>query len=197
VTVDVANADCDVHVLADRQRLKQVLLNLMSNAIKYNRDGGSVRVSCHAMGDDLLRIEVADSGHGLAPDQVERLFRPFERLGAEVGSIEGTGIGLALSKGLIEAMGGTIGVESTLDVGSTFWVELALTPAATETHSADLEAPSPDPLPGATKRSCTSRTTRPTSDSSSRSSPGGRGSRCSSPPTASVGSSSRASGDRG
>jgi signal transduction histidine kinase/CheY-like chemotaxis protein len=126
VTVHVAGADCDVHVLADRQRLKQVLLNLMSNAIKYNRDGGSIRVSCRAMGDDLLRIAVDDTGYGLAPDQVERLFRPFERLGAEVGSIEGTGIGLALSKGLIEAMGGTIGVESQPGQGSTFWVEMPL-----------------------------------------------------------------------
>jgi CheY-like chemotaxis protein len=147
VTVEVVNADCDLHVLADRQRLKQVLLNLMSNAIKYNRDGGSVRVTCRPT-DDLLRIEVTDSGYGLAPDQVERLFRPFERLGAEVGSIEGTGIGLALSKGLIEAMGGAIGVESTLDVGSTFWVELALTRAETESQAAEIVAPAPDPEPG-------------------------------------------------
>ena len=148
VTVDVVSADCDLHVLADRQRLKQVLLNLMSNAIKYNREGGSVRVTCRST-TDLLRIEVTDSGYGLAPNQVDRLFRPFERLGAEVGSIEGTGMGLALSKGLIEAMGGTIGVDSTLDVGSTFWIELGLTPAAAAAQSAEPHTPAPDPAPGA------------------------------------------------
>jgi PAS domain S-box-containing protein len=130
VTIEIVGGHVGTHVVADRQRLKQVLLNLLTNAIKYNRVGGSIRIGCRPV-DDRLRIEVVDSGYGLAPEQTERLFRPFERLGAEVGSIEGTGIGLALSKGLIEAMGGRIGVESQLDVGSTFWVELATSPAPT------------------------------------------------------------------
>jgi len=148
VTVDVSHVDCDVHVIADRQRLKQVLLNLMSNAIKYNREGGSVRVACH-QANGQLRIEVADSGYGLTPDQVERLFRPFERLGAEIGTIEGTGIGLALSKGLVEAMGGCIGVESLVDRGSTFWVELPVTSGPLEAHSAQAASPVESPASGA------------------------------------------------
>ena len=124
IMVEALDPACARHVLADRQRLKQVLLNLLSNAIKYNRDGGSIRVSCSLVSPERLRIAVDDSGHGIAPEQMDRLFRPFDRLGAEQGQIEGTGMGLALSKGLMEAMGGRIGVESTPGVGSTFWVEL-------------------------------------------------------------------------
>jgi len=148
VTVDVSQIDCGVHVMADRQRLKQVLLNLMSNAIKYNRDGGSVRVVCRRA-DGQLRIEVADEGYGLTQDQVERLFRPFERLGAEIGSIEGTGIGLALSKGLIEAMGGRIGAVSIVDRGSTFWIELPLTAGPLESASIETQPPPAAPPGGA------------------------------------------------
>jgi PAS domain S-box-containing protein len=125
VTLDTSQATLAVFALADRQRLKQVLLNLLSNAVKYNREGGSVTVQCEPVGDDRLRIAVVDTGYGIAPEHLERLFRPFDRLGAEQGSTEGTGMGLALSKGLVEAMGGSIGVQSTLDVGSTFWLELA------------------------------------------------------------------------
>ena len=125
VTLDTSQATLAGFALADRQRLKQVLLNLLSNAVKYNRDGGSVTVQCEPVGDDRLRITVIDSGYGIAPEHLERLFRPFDRLGAEQGSVEGTGMGLALSKGLVEAMGGSIGVQSTVDVGSTFWLELA------------------------------------------------------------------------
>ncbi len=124
ITVEPLDPACARHVLADRQRLKQVLLNLLSNAIKYNRDGGSIRVSCSLVSPERLRIAVDDRGYGIAPEQMDRLFRPFDRLGAEQGQIEGTGMGLALSKGLMEAMGGRIGVESTPGVGSTFWVEL-------------------------------------------------------------------------
>jgi PAS domain S-box-containing protein len=120
----------DGHVLADRQRLRQVVLNFLSNAVKYNREGGQVILSCkEAPGLERdeprrLRIGVSDTGGGLRPEEIERLFVPFERLGAERSSIEGTGLGLALSKGLVEAMGGRMGVESVLGQGSTFWVEL-------------------------------------------------------------------------
>jgi PAS domain S-box-containing protein len=127
------------HVMADRQRLQQVLWNLLANAIKYNRVGGMVTVSCselsneegeEAQDQDLqsqgrVRISVSDTGLGLSPDKVARLFTPFERLGAEQGDVEGTGLGLALSKHLVEAMGGAIWVESKQEVGSTFWVELS------------------------------------------------------------------------
>jgi PAS domain S-box-containing protein len=115
---------CDCLIAADRTRLKQVLLNLLSNAIKYNRPGGRVQVSC---GDDdgALRISVTDTGHGLSLDQRERLFKAFERLGAERGAIQGVGIGLVLSKRLVELMHGSIGLDSTVGEGSTFWVRLA------------------------------------------------------------------------
>jgi PAS domain S-box-containing protein len=111
-------------VLADRQRLKQVLLNLLSNAVKYNRRGGLVAVSCESVPTGRLRIKVSDTGSGIPADRLERLFTPFERLGAEDSTIEGTGLGLALSKRLIEVMGGALGVDSVVGQGSTFWVDL-------------------------------------------------------------------------
>jgi signal transduction histidine kinase len=117
---------CDRHVRADRQRLKQILLNLLSNAVKYNREGGTVTVSCEQTRRPGLRIAVSDTGRGIAPGKLERLFTPFDRLGADESGEEGTGLGLALAKKLAEAMGGTMGVESTVDVGSTFWLELEL-----------------------------------------------------------------------
>jgi signal transduction histidine kinase/CheY-like chemotaxis protein len=111
--------------LADRQRLMQVLLNLVANAVKYNRPGGTVRLVVAQSSEGKRRIEVIDTGPGIAPENLGRLFAPFERIGAEQSEIEGTGLGLALSKRLVEAMGGTIGVESRVGEGSTFWVELA------------------------------------------------------------------------
>ena len=114
----------DFQVLGDQQRLKQVLLNLLSNAIKYNRPRGSVTITCAPMPRSRVRLSVRDTGPGISPDLLERLFTPFDRLDAETSGIEGTGLGLALSKGLIEAIGGTIGVESTVGEGSTFWIEL-------------------------------------------------------------------------
>ena len=114
----------DRHLLADRQRLKQVVMNLLSNAVKYNRPGGAVTVSCRPTREGRVRIGVADTGPGIPPESMDRLFLPFERLGAEQTPVEGTGIGLSISKRLVELMGGEIGAESEVGRGSTFWVEL-------------------------------------------------------------------------
>jgi PAS domain S-box-containing protein len=114
----------DCVVRADRLRLRQVLLNLLSNAIKYNRSGGSVQIDCGPAADGRLRISVRDSGRGIAADFLPRLFRPFERVASAYEGSEGSGIGLALSKHLIDAMQGSIGVESVPGTGSTFWVDL-------------------------------------------------------------------------
>jgi len=121
----LATAVPERNILADRQRIKQVLLNLLANAIKYNRKGGRVTLSCAEPEAGRLRIEVSDTGPGISPDKMARLFTPFERLGAEGTSIQGTGLGLALSKRLVEAMGGTLDVESAVAKGSTFWVEFS------------------------------------------------------------------------
>jgi PAS domain S-box-containing protein len=116
----------DIHyfVRADRTRLKQVLINLLSNAIKYNIRHGSVEVRCRASTPERMRISIQDSGPGLHPEQMAQLFQPFNRLGQEGGSEEGTGIGLVVAKRLVELMGGVIGVESTIGAGSVFWIEL-------------------------------------------------------------------------
>ena len=117
------------YVRADRQRLRQVLLNLLSNAVKYNRAGGRITISCRMFpaangGPNRFRLGVSDTGAGLSASEIARLFTPFERLSAEQSLTEGTGLGLALSKGLVEVMQGTIGVESIPGEGSTFWLEL-------------------------------------------------------------------------
>ncbi|MDD2846135.1 MAG: PAS domain S-box protein [Rhodoferax sp.] len=127
-------------LFADHVRLKQVLLNLLSNAIKYNRPHGSVCLSADIGKPGYLRLAVTDTGRGITPAGIQELFQPFNRLGAEASEIEGTGIGLTITQRLVEMMGGEIGVESTLGIGSTFWVELALgQTAAIDTAAMDTD----------------------------------------------------------
>jgi PAS domain S-box-containing protein len=113
-----------IYVKADRTRLKQIIINLVSNAIKYNVEKGTVLVQCAASSAGRIRITVKDSGAGLPPEKLAQLFQPFNRLGRETGSVAGTGIGLVVSKRLVELMGGVLGVESTVGTGSVFWCEL-------------------------------------------------------------------------
>jgi len=125
-------------VSADPIRLKQVFINLLSNAIKYNKVGGTVTVTFNTVSRERIRIYIEDSGAGLPAEKLLALFQPFNRLGQEGGQQQGTGIGLALSKRLTELMGGTIGVDSTVGKGSTFWVELALaSPPLAVGHTAE------------------------------------------------------------
>ena len=130
---------------ADRTRLKQVLINLLSNAIKYNQTNGTVTVDCAISHGDRVRVSIRDTGAGLAPDMLEQLFQPFNRLGQERSAVEGTGIGLVMSKRLVELMGGAIGVESTVGAGSVFWFELNA--AAEPLLAADTTEPAPVEVP--------------------------------------------------
>jgi signal transduction histidine kinase/ActR/RegA family two-component response regulator len=132
VRIDGLVAGGEEHVRADRQRLQEVVVNLLTNAVKYNRKGGQVSVVCEAVSDGRLRLVVADTGIGIAEQDLARLFLPFERLGAEQSDVEGTGLGLTLTKQLVEAMGGEIGATSQTSVGSSFWVELPLADAPPE-----------------------------------------------------------------
>lgn len=125
ITIGLVSEPCDSHVKADRQRLRQVLLNLLANGVKYNVDGGRIEVSIEPRENGEIRTAVSDTGPGISVHQKAKLFRPFERLEGESLAVEGTGLGLALSKGLVEAMGGVIGVDSEAGGGSTFWFELA------------------------------------------------------------------------
>ena len=127
ITVTFPLFESPYSVKADRTRVKQVLINLLSNAIKYNREGGTVIVDCIAVDNERIRICVRDQGEGLAPEKISQLFQPFNRLGQESNDEEGTGIGLVVSKRLVELMGGTVGVESQVGIGSVFWFELNLT----------------------------------------------------------------------
>jgi PAS domain S-box-containing protein len=127
-------------VKADRTRVKQVLINLLSNAIKYNKVSGTVIVDHIASAAGRIRICVKDSGEGLTADQLTQLFQPFNRLGREASSEEGTGIGLVTTKRLIELMGGSIGAESTVGTGSVFWIELNLTAERQQTVGAAIAA---------------------------------------------------------
>ncbi len=129
VLFDNLDFPCILH--ADQTRTKQVIINLLSNAIKYNRVGGKVTVNCTPCHPNSIRISVGDTGYGLIPEHLAQLFQPFNRLGQKSNVEEGTGIGLVVSKRLVELMGGGIGVESTVGEGSVFWVELKL---STESH---------------------------------------------------------------
>ncbi len=143
----IDNCDNDCYVRADFQRLKQVLVNLLSNAIKYNDRGGSVTLDCDDV-DGRMRLSVTDTGPGVAPQLHDRLFAPFDRLDAESRGIEGTGLGLALSKGLMEAIGGSIGVESAPGAGSTFWLELPLVSPLNAARDNTIHDDAPPPTTG-------------------------------------------------
>jgi CheY-like chemotaxis protein len=146
ISVAFPQFDTPYFVNADRTRVKQVFINLLSNAIKYNREGGAVLVEYATSIPGRIRVCVRDTGEGLTGDQLAQLFQPFNRLGREGSAEDGTGIGLVMTKHLIEMMGGIIGAESTVGTGSVFWVELDLT---SERH-ADNDAAAPfariDPL---------------------------------------------------
>lgn len=142
ITINVIPFDeNEFYANADRQRLKQVLLNLLSNAVKYNRPNGSVTIACKKPDNETIRLDVSDTGYGIDAEKLEQLFRPFERLGAEKREIEGTGLGLALSRGLATAMGGSITITQNSDMGMTFTVTL---PAA-QNPVQELAAAPPEP----------------------------------------------------
>ncbi|OGA30081.1 MAG: hybrid sensor histidine kinase/response regulator [Betaproteobacteria bacterium RIFCSPLOWO2_02_FULL_68_150] len=124
IRITFPQVDSPCFIQADRTRVKQVLVNLLSNAIKYNRVGGSVVVECSASAPQRIRVSVTDTGAGLSPEKLAQLFRPFSRVGQETGADACTGISLIVTKRLVELMGGAIGVESTVGVGSAFWIEL-------------------------------------------------------------------------
>ena len=144
IRVIFPNFEAAYFVIADRTRVRQVLVNLLSNAIKYNKVGGTVELDYTATTAGRVRISVRDTGEGLAPDKLAQLFQPFNRLGKETGVEEGTGIGLVVSKRLVELMGGEIGVESTVGKGSLFWIELNLT---AEPRPIDVAAANPPVAP--------------------------------------------------
>jgi signal transduction histidine kinase/CheY-like chemotaxis protein len=133
IQVEFPQIDNPCFVRADRTRLKQVVVNLLSNAIKYNRTAGAVKVTCDRDAPDRIRISFRDTGEGLSAEKLTQLFQPFNRLGQEAGSEEGTGIGLVVSKRLVELMEGEIGAQSTVGVGSVFWIALK---TAAEPHLA-------------------------------------------------------------
>jgi PAS domain S-box-containing protein len=150
ITMTFPQFDEPAFVSADRTRLKQIIINLLSNAIRFNREQGAVVVTCGASTPGRTRISVRDTGAGLPPDKLAQLFQPFNRLGQEaVGGVAGTGIGLVVTKRLAELMHGVLGVESTIGEGSVFWCELnscaAPQPEVESVHAAALDPPPPVP----------------------------------------------------
>ncbi len=146
ITVKFPEFETRYFVNVDRTRMKQVLINLLSNAIKYNKVAGSVVVSCLLAANGKLRICIEDTGEGLSAEKLSQLFQPFNRLGQEANAEEGTGIGLVMTKRLIELMGGVIGVESTVGKGSVFWIELNLTEEQKHDLSYHEQIVHPEPL---------------------------------------------------
>ena len=141
--------DARRYVMADRQRLQQVLLNLLSNAVKYNSEGGSVFIDSEPRPDNgFLRIRVRDTGPGIPPEGIAKLFVPFERLGAEQSGVEGTGLGLSFSKTFMEAMGGSVGVSSIVGEGTTFWIDIPPAEAPAATMEFLRQALTPEPISG-------------------------------------------------
>ena len=146
--------DVPYFVDGDRIRIKQVLINLVHNAIKYNKSAGTVTVECTLASPNSIRISIRDTGPGLAPEQLAQLFQPFNRLGNEASMEQGTGIGLVVAKRLVELMGGIIGVDSQVGEGSVFWIELNLTaaPLLTILETEQAAPARPKPPDGITQR---------------------------------------------
>ena len=144
ISVDIAFSSLEPAVRADRMRTKQVLLNILSNAVKYNREGGRIEIGGELKADGYLTVNIRDTGSGIAPERLGEVFQAFHRLGLEKSSIQGTGIGLTISKRLIEMMDGQIGVESALGQGTLFWIRL---PLAGESATSTRNAATDDGLP--------------------------------------------------
>ncbi|MCF8306116.1 MAG: PAS domain S-box protein [Ignavibacteriales bacterium] len=146
ITIEFFNRrDKDIFIKADRQRLKQVLLNLLNNAVKYNQDGGRVEIRTETS-EHIARISIKDTGIGISKENHSKIFAPFERIGAEKTETEGTGLGLAVVKRLMEAMGGNIGLISTVGEGSTFWIEFPLTDSQIENYKSSLGEADTEPV---------------------------------------------------
>lgn len=165
ITVTFPHFPVPCFVNADRTRLKQVLINLLSNAIKYNTSSGTVMLKCVDLPKKRIRICIEDTGEGLNPAKIDQLFQPFNRLGQEANTEQGTGIGLVMTKRLIELMGGVIGVESVVGKGSVFWIEMNVTEEQELRPDLATLAPALQgqvPTDPRAHTLCMSKTTRPT-----------------------------------